>query len=197
MEIASVYGEKRAAIQTGGVFMTEAKIDEAPVGSVQHPYDNQEDMRGSAQLKAPNGVLLQQAQLAQHRGKTSPRGNEFSQLMALEGGTTAQTSYFESKLTATKQTQQKRAGTRSPSTASHSQRFSTYLNLPTQNVKFEKFCELMFASGMQNDRIQSEVVKYMQALETNYCDTIRDLKVLVEKERMKKRKSIAENVNQT
>lgn len=72
--------------------------------------------------------------------------------MALEGGTTAQTSYFESKLTTSKQQQKQRAGTRSPST-SQSQRFSTYLNLPTQNVKFEKFCELMFASGMQNDRI--------------------------------------------
>ena len=79
--------------------------------------------------------------------------------MALEGGTTAQTSYFDSKLTTSK-LQQKRAGTRSPSTG-QSQRFSTYMNLPTQNVKFEKFCELMFASGMQNERIQSEVVKYV------------------------------------
>jgi len=175
--------------------MTEAKIDEIHVGSVQHPYDNAEDMRGSAQLKAPNAVLMRQAEHAQ-RGKTSPRGNEFSQLMALEGGTTAQTSYFDSKLTASKALAQKRAGTRSPS-HSQSVRFSTYLNLPTQNVKFEKFTELMFASGMQADRIQSEVVKYVQALETNYCETIKDLKVLVEKERMKKRKSIAENVNQT
>ena len=78
MEIASVYGEKRAQTQGGNVFMTEAKIDEVPVGSA---------------------VQMRQAEHAQ-RGKTSPRGNEFSQLMALEGGTTAQTSYFESKLTA-------------------------------------------------------------------------------------------------
>jgi len=78
-----------------------------------------------------------------------------------------------------KRLDQKRAGTRSPS-HSHTQR-STYLNLPTKNVKFEKFTELMFASGMHNEKIQEEVVKYVQALETNYCETIKDLKILIEK----------------
>ena len=39
------------------------------------------------------------------------------------------------------------------------------------------------------------MVKYVQALETNYTETIKDLKMLVEKERNRKRKSVAENVN--
>jgi serine phosphatase RsbU (regulator of sigma subunit) len=39
------------------------------------------------------------------------------------------------------------------------------------------------------------VVKYVQALETNYTETIKDLKMLVEKERNRKRKIVAENVN--
>ena len=77
--------------------------------------------------------------------------------MALDGGTTAQTSYFDSKLTASKRLDQKRASTRSPS-QSHR---STYLSLPTKNVKFEKFTELMFASGMDIEKIQGEVVKYV------------------------------------
>ena len=81
--------------------MTEAKVDDAVgAGSTDHPYDNLD--RGSAQIKAPNAVLMRQAEHAAVRGKTSPRGNEFSQLMALEAGTTAQTSYFESKLTTSK-----------------------------------------------------------------------------------------------
>lgn len=39
------------------------------------------------------------------------------------------------------------------------------------------------------------MVKYVQALETNYTETIKDLKMLVEKERNRKRKIVAENVN--
>jgi hypothetical protein len=50
---------------------------------------------------------------------------------------------------------------------------------------------------MDPDNIQSETVKYVQALETNYTETIRDLKHLVEKERMKKRGAIAQTVNTT
>jgi serine phosphatase RsbU (regulator of sigma subunit) len=67
--------------------------------------------------------------------------------------------------------------------------------MPTKNLKFEKFVELMFQSGMDASQIQTEVVKYVQALETNYTETIKDLKMLVEKERNRKRKIVAENVN--
>lgn len=48
---------------------------------------------------------------------------------------------------------------------------------------------------MEPANIQSETIKYVQALETNYTETIKDLKMLIEKERTRKRKSIAENVN--
>jgi len=177
MEIASVVGGERYAQATSGgaVFMTEAI-------TADRPYD----VGMSQPVRVPPNVIAHQA-INEKRGKTSPRGNEFSQLMNLEGGTTAQTSYFDSKLTASKRLDQKRATTRSPGTSTR----STYLSLPTKNVKFEKFVELMFASGMVPEKINDEVVKYVQALETNYCETIKDLKSLVERERMRKRASVA------
>jgi len=65
MEIASTYGDRYAAAQGGGgtVFMTEAKIEETGVqGGEATPFDG--DIRGSANLKAPNAVLFKQAEHA-------------------------------------------------------------------------------------------------------------------------------------
>ena len=65
-----------------------------------------------------------------------------------QAGTTAQTSYFESKnLSLAKRLDSKRAVTRSPGTT----RGSTYGAMPTKNIKFEKFIELMFQSGMDTN----------------------------------------------
>ena len=38
---------------------------------------------------------------------------------------------------------------------------------------------------MDKDEIQNEIMKYVQTLETNYTDTIRDLKQQLDKERLK------------
>lgn len=57
------------------------------------------------------------------------------------GETTAQTSYFDSKLIPSKRLDPKRASTRSPT--------SRYRNIATKNTKFEKFVELIFKSRMQ------------------------------------------------
>jgi hypothetical protein len=95
---------------------------------------------------------------------------EFSNLLG--GDTTAQTSYFESRLThhpnMAELESKHRTQNRSPN--------STYFNIPTKNVKFEKFIEVIFKSRMQAEDIKDEIIKYMQALETSYNEAIKDLR---------------------
>lgn len=83
-------------------------------------------------------------------------------------------------------------------TAGKSERspFSKYRFIPTENPKFKEFIELMMKSKMSKEDIRDEITKYVQALETNYMDTIKELKLTVEKERMKSRKVTAERVNE-
>ena len=102
--------------------------------------------------------------------------NEISQIY---GDTTAQTSYFDSKLVSKRGVSEsrQRAVTRSPK--------SRYRSIPTKNVKFEKFIELIFKSRMQTQEVKDEIIKYVQALETSYTDTIRDLKVVIDREKIK------------
>jgi hypothetical protein len=54
----------------------------------------------------------------------------------------------------------------------------------------------MMKSKMTKEDIRDEITKYVQALETNYMETIKDLKLTVEKERMRSRKVTAERVNE-
>lgn len=82
------------------------------------------------------------------RGKTSPRAGDFSNLINLENAATAQNSYFDSKTQSMSMKQ--RAMTVS---AAATTRQSTYGAMPTKNIKFEKFIELMFQSGMDSDNI--------------------------------------------
>ena len=48
---------------------------------------------------------------------------------------------------------------------------------------------------MSREEIRDEVSKYVQALETNYNDTIRDLKQNIEREKHKVRRVQSERVN--
>mgnify|MGYP007043479212 CR=1 FL=1 len=48
---------------------------------------------------------------------------------------------------------------------------------------------------MQVEDIKEEIIKYVQALETSYTDAIRDLKTIIDRERGRKRKQIANQVN--
>jgi hypothetical protein len=57
--------------------------------------------------------------------------------------------------------------------------------MPTENAKFGKFLELIMKSKMTKEDIQVEIVKYVQALETNYMDTIKDLRGGLDRERLK------------
>lgn len=65
---------------------------------------------------------------------------------------------------------------------------SHYRFLPTENAKFSKFLELIFNSKMQKDDIRDEITKYVQALETNYTETIKELRQSLDKERLKAKK---------
>jgi hypothetical protein len=85
------------------------------------------------------------------------------------------------------QQQQKRAMTRSP--------FSRYRHIPTENIKFTKFLELIFKSKMTKDDISEEINKYVQALETNYNEAIKELKITLEREKNRAKKTVSDKVN--
>jgi len=82
-----------------------------------------------------------------------------------------------------------RAQTRSPQ--------SRYRHIPTENLKFQKFIDLIFQSKMEKDDIKREISSYVQALETNYNDSIRDLKMMLDRERLKVKKINFEKVTET
>ena len=54
---------------------------------------------------------------------------------------------------------------------------SKYRHIQTENLKFSKFLDLLFKSKMTKDDIKEEIAKYVQALETNYTETIKELKI--------------------
>lgn len=56
--------------------------------------------------------------------------------------------------------------------------------------------DLIFKSKMEKDDIKEEILKYVQLLETNYNDTISDLKQILEKEKLKNKRSNFEKVEE-
>ena len=80
-----------------------------------------------------------------------------------------------------------RASTRSPR--------SRYRNIPTTNVKFQKFIDLIFKSRMPSDDVKDEIIKYVQALETSYTDAIRDLRMIIDREKKAGKRVIADRIN--
>ena len=88
-----------------------------------------------------------------------------------------------------KETNDKRAKTRSPQ--------SRYRHIPTENLKFQKFMDLIWQSKMSREGQKTEIQNYVQVLETNYTDTIRDLKDFMKKEETRNKKLYFEKVNDT
>lgn len=72
---------------------------------------------------------------------------------------------------------------------------SRYRHIPTENIKFNKFLDLLFRSKMSKEDVRCEIEKYVQALETTYTDTIKELKIQIEREKNRHRKVQAEKVN--
>jgi dynactin complex subunit len=74
---------------------------------------------------------------------------------------------------------------------------SRYNHIPTENLKFQRFIDLIFKSRMGSEDVKIEVLKYVQALETNYTDTIRDLQLRLDGEKNKLKKSNFDKVAET
>jgi predicted transcriptional regulator len=60
--------------------------------------------------------------------------------------------------------------------------------IPTENLKFNKFMDLLFNSKMEKTDMKDEITKYVQLLETNYNQTVRDLKNTLDREKNKVKK---------
>jgi hypothetical protein len=72
---------------------------------------------------------------------------------------------------------------------------SNYLNIPTQNIKYEAFLDTLFSSKHDDDRKKLELKLYMQAVETRFNFICKDLRQNLEKERKKRIKQESFKVN--
>ena len=66
---------------------------------------------------------------------------------------------------------------------------SRYHHIPTENLKFTKFVEVLFQSKMTRDAIKTELISYVKAIETNYTDHISDMKLQLDREKNRTRKA--------
>lgn len=148
-------------------FMTEAKAHDI---TGQHIVSNEASFLGGVDVSLLKGTDV----------KVINHGAEISQQYGVE--TTAQTSYFDSKFVQSKRVASVESKQRSMRGGTD---ISRYRNIPTKNIKFEKFIELIFRSKMPTFEIQQEIIKYVQALETSYTDAIRDLKLIIDREKGK------------
>ena len=58
---------------------------------------------------------------------------------------------------------------------------SRYRDIPTENIKFQQFIDLIFESKMKKEDVKFEILNYVQTLETNYNASIQEQKVRNEK----------------
>ena len=72
---------------------------------------------------------------------------------------------------------------------------SQYQQIPTRNTKFESMIDSLFKSRKSAADVKDEIIKYVQALETNYTELIRSLKDIIERERKEARKDRAQECN--
>ena len=179
----------------GNTFITETKGEKPLTGVMPLEGSDDHPTQDNTEIKVMNSNEEGNTNVDNvFNSKIGPStaNPEISQIYGMGGETTAQTSYFDSKMVSKQQPgmdSSQRARTRSP--------MSRYRNIPTKNVKFEKFIELIFKSRMQPVDIKDEIIKYVQALETSYTDAIRDLKTIIDREKRNQRKIVADKVNQS
>jgi hypothetical protein len=168
----------------GETFLTESK---QPVTS--NVDDAKPDLEGSqrvnqSDVKGVQGNLsqVQDSREVDTAAQTSYIGAQQSYLTSGTAGVTQ----FPNSVMLSKGTA--RAQTKSPT--------SRYRHIPTENLKFNKFMDLIFGSKMSQDEIKEEIQNYVQALETNYNQTIREMKTLLDKERVKIKRFSFEKVNE-
>lgn len=54
---------------------------------------------------------------------------------------------------------------------------SHYKNIASENLKFQQFIDLIFESKMNKDDVKFEILNYVQALETNYNEALKEQKI--------------------
>ncbi len=72
---------------------------------------------------------------------------------------------------------------------------SRYAHIPSENLKFQSFIEALFGSKMTREDVKEEVKAYVSVLETNYNDTIKELKLQIENLTKKLRMAKSEKAN--
>lgn len=59
---------------------------------------------------------------------------------------------------------------------------SKYRDIPCENIKFQKFIDLLFSSTLTKEEVKDEIKQYVKALETGYMEWIEEMKKKGEKE---------------
>ena len=72
---------------------------------------------------------------------------------------------------------------------------SRYRNIPTENVRFSEFINLLLDSEMEKEDMKFEIVNYHQSIETQYTRALADLKLRSERLKNQLRKEKAKGVN--
>lgn len=93
----------------------------------------------------------------------------------------------KSALSTTRNKSTQRRTTRSP--------ISHYHMIPTQNIKYEAFLDMLFSTNYDEDKKKHELVLYMQAVETRFTSICKELRLKLEKERKKRIKVESVKVN--
>ena len=150
------------------------------------------------QIEAADGVFMTEART--NPGTAPSQAEEIQVLASNEkvqsnNGMGSQ-SYIESQMMRSQQRgsnnmQQSRASQRAQTRSPRSR----YRNIPTTNIKFQKFIDLIFKSRMPSEDVKDEIIKYVQALETSYTDAIRDLRMVIEKEKKAGKRVVADRIN--
>ena len=72
---------------------------------------------------------------------------------------------------------------------------SRYKRIPSENIKFQQFIDLIFESKMPKEGIKFEILSFVQALETNLNEAIRDERLRCERIKKELRKEKSKHVN--
>lgn len=63
---------------------------------------------------------------------------------------------------------------------------SNYRNIPSQNIKYETFLDILFSANYDDDRRKKELKLYMQSVETRFNGIWKELRAKIEIERKKR-----------
>ena len=67
--------------------------------------------------------------------------------------------------------------------------------LATQNVKFERMLDDLFMAKLKVPDVKDRIIKYVQVLETNYTEVVRELKDQIKKKKSHARDAVATVTN--